>query len=387
MKLSRRDFMKFGGVTLITVVAGSVLRAVDQGLFSTGKGIAYEPWQNWQTATTVSERIVAAGILASNPHNSQPWLFQITENSIDLFADTTRQIGVIDPFLREMYIGLGCAIENMMLAAQAEGLAVTLQLIPNPTNATHVAHLDLQPASASDVSDLYQAIPNRHTNRGAYDLNHAINSETYNSIEQLVTESNLKLFWFKEESDRQQFAKVALDSAIALTEDEQQSIDSHQWWRHDWDELQATADGLTLDAQALGFPITPIAKFLPDLSRPQNDVAFVNNVRDVMLPTATAFGIIALPDEMNHVLHLECGMAWQRIHLWATTQGLAMQPLSQMCERVDRETELNSEPIITNAVQKLINDNAWYAIMPFRMGYPTVAVSPSPRRGLEKVIR
>lgn len=46
--------------------------------------------------------------LASNPHNSQPWLFRMTDTEIDLFADPSWQIGIIDPFRREMYIGLGC---------------------------------------------------------------------------------------------------------------------------------------------------------------------------------------------------------------------------------------------------------------------------------------
>src|SRR5512145_928597 len=131
MKLSRRNFLKFSGVTLIAVAGGAVWRAADQGVFSVGKGIAYEPWRNWRDAETPLERIVAAGILASNPHNSQPWIFRITSSAIDLFADTNRQIGVIDPFLREMYIGLGCALENMILAADAEGLASSLKLMPD----------------------------------------------------------------------------------------------------------------------------------------------------------------------------------------------------------------------------------------------------------------
>src|SRR5512134_2482373 len=134
MKLSRRNFLKFGGVTLIALAGGAVWRAADQGVFSVGKGVAYEPWTNWRDAATPTERIVAAGILASNPHNSQPWIFRITDSTIDLFADLERQIGVIDPFLREMYIGLGCAVENMMLAAAAEGLSPTVGLMPDPVN-------------------------------------------------------------------------------------------------------------------------------------------------------------------------------------------------------------------------------------------------------------
>src|SRR5512138_3471222 len=157
MRLSRMEFLKLGGATLIALAGGAVWRAVDQGVFSVGHGPAYEPWKNWRDAATAPERIVAAGILASNPHNSQPWIFRITESTIDLFADRERQIGTIDPFLREMYIGLGCAVENMLLAAGAEGFSAALQLMPDPTEETHAAHIELVPAS-SLPSDLYSAI-------------------------------------------------------------------------------------------------------------------------------------------------------------------------------------------------------------------------------------
>lgn len=384
MKLSRRDFLKFGGVTLIAVAGGTVLRALDQGVFSVGQGLAYEPWTNWRDAATPTERIVAAGILASNPHNSQPWIFRITDSTIDLFADPARQIGVIDPFLREMYIGLGCAVENMLLAAEAEGFSPTLGLMPDPADETHAAHIELV-HSLPFSSKLYSAIPIRHTDRGAYDTARSIAPETFEEIEALITEADLRLFWYRDETARAQFSKVAIESAKALVADEQQSTDSHAWWRQDWDQLQERADGITLDAQALG-PITPIAKILPDLSRQQNDAAFVKNVREIMLPTAAAFGILAVRGRNNNTQRLNCGRAWERIHLWGTTQGLAMQPLNQMCERVDREIQIGSEPVIGNAVRALVNDDLWHAIMPFRLGHPTQKTNPSPRRGLGKVI-
>src|SRR5579864_8365958 len=116
-KLSRRKVLALaGGGTLVLVVGGGVWRAADQGVFSTGEGPAYEPWDDWRTATRGPVNLVRAAILAANPHNSQPWLFHVTQTQIDLYADFQRNIGAIDPFLREMHIGLGCALENLLLA-------------------------------------------------------------------------------------------------------------------------------------------------------------------------------------------------------------------------------------------------------------------------------
>lgn len=385
MKLTRRDFLKLSGITLVAVAGGSVYRAVDQGVFSAGQGIAYEPWMNWRDAQTPAERIVAAGILASNPHNSQPWLFRISDSAIDLFAVPERQIGVIDPFRREMYIGLGCAIENMRLAAEAEGFKADIRLMPDPTTESHAASIFLAESSPA-TSALYEAIPNRHTNRAAYDTTRSVDESVFSGIDALVTEPTVRLVWMRGSSSHKKFGEVAIAAAEALIADDQQSMDSHNWWRQDWDDVQTHADGITLDAQGMPSVILNAAKFFPDMSRPSNDQAFVKNVRDVIIPTAAAFGILVVHDGMNNMQRLQCGQTWQRIHLWGTAQGLAMQPLNQMTERADREVQLGIEPVFGNAIAELIGDENWTGIMPFRMGYPTEQALLSPRRGLEKVI-
>lgn len=382
--ISRRAFLQVGGATLILAAGGSVWRAVGQGIFSAGQGPAYAPWQEWRSAATPAERLAAAGILAANPHNSQPWIFRLAGEAIDLFADPGRQIGVIDPFRREMYIGLGCALENMLLAAEAEGLAVDLRLLPDPADETHAAHLTIGPGPQK-AAELYAAIPQRHTDRAPYDTARRVGAETLEAISGLVTGERVRLFWFADDAGRAAFSRVAVAAAEALVADEQQSLDSHAWWRQDWSELQQRADGITLDTQALGPVVTALAKFLPDGPRRQNDQIFVRTLRQSLLPTAAAFGILAVEDGRDPARQMECGRVWQRIHLWGTTRGLAFQPLNQMCERADRERQLGISPVFGEAVRSLLGDDQWRGIMPFRMGYPTQPAFPSPRRSLAEV--
>ena len=145
--LTRRNFLKGLGAALVVVSGGVVVRAMDNGVFSVGQGAAYEPWTNWRDPQAGPLNLVRAAILASNPHNSQPWLFRVTDTQINLFADTRRQIGTIDPFLREMHTGLGCALTNLLLAARAEGYAPTLTLMPDPANVKHMAAVTLSAAA------------------------------------------------------------------------------------------------------------------------------------------------------------------------------------------------------------------------------------------------
>jgi len=100
--VQRRSFLKGAGIVTVAVVGGDVWRAWDQGVFSVGEGPAYEPWKDWRkTGNDAPLALVRAAILAASPHKTQPWLFKITNSSIELHIDTQRNVDALDPYLRE----------------------------------------------------------------------------------------------------------------------------------------------------------------------------------------------------------------------------------------------------------------------------------------------
>ena len=141
-------------------------RAYDEGVFQTGRGGAYDAWRDWDNHDGPMA-LVAAAILAANPHNTQAWSFRVTPQRIDLYADRSRNIGAVDPLFREMYVALGTALENMMQAAAANGYRAELTLQPSPGEPIHAASVGLSPGPVSR-SALYEQIPHRHTDRSAY---------------------------------------------------------------------------------------------------------------------------------------------------------------------------------------------------------------------------
>lgn len=378
--ITRRNFLKGLGAAAIVVAGGTVWRAVDSGAFSAGQGPAYEPWTNWRDTQSPQMNLIRAAILASNPHNSQPWLFRITGQQIDLYVDTSRSIGAIDPFLREMVIGAGAALANVLLAARAIGYQPDLKLMPSSADLMHVARVELSPG-APDVSPLYEAIPRRHTDRGAFDTTRSIPFEQLNGLSQLAQAfDDVKLVWITDPQAMQNFRDRTLEATRAIIDDAQQSADSFAWQRSSWQELQEKRDGLTYDAQGMGGLITAAVKMLPAITKEQADEGWYEAMRDRQLATAATFGLILARDPLDNVQRVNVGQLWQLLHLQMSVDGLGAQPLNQLVERRDREVQLGLEPRFGEALAEIAGDDRWSALMPFRLGYPTAQPLPSPRR-------
>jgi hypothetical protein len=386
---NRRRVLQVAAGAIALVGAGVAWRAWDQGVFSTGEGPAYEPWLTWEDGEAASPRhLVGAAILAANPHNSQPWRFHIQPASIDLFADRSRNIGSIDPLLREMHIGLGCALENLILAASARGFGHRLALFPNPGEIAHVARLDLEAGSEPKrISALYAAIPHRHTNRGAYDTGRPLDSSVFDEMEALGKDlPSVSARWFTSADSRRHIGELVVQATEAIISDQQQSQDSAAWFRASWQEIQQKRDGLTVDAQAFPGWMRAAAKVLPPISRERSDRIWLESTQEVQVATAPAFGTLLVRDAADNSHRVQSGRFWQRMQLWAQTKGIAMQPLNQMPERADRERSLGIEPRFGNALKELAGDPGWEVLMPFRLGYPTVAALASPRRSVAEVV-
>jgi nitroreductase len=327
--------------------------------------------------------MVRAGVLAANAHNAQPWHFRVTTDRIDLFADTSRSLGTMDPLGREMHISLGCALENLALAGPANGKAPTVTLLPDLADRTHIARVDLVPTRPS-ASALFAAIPNRHTNRAAYDTARPVTQRQLDTFGDLINVPEIELVWFTKAGDKRAFGDLTTRATEAIIADPRQAADDFAWYRTDWQEIQARKDGITIDPSGESLLIRDLAKVLP-VSRKQTNDGWLSGTRGTQIPTAAAFGALIVRDPLDPIQRLCVGRIWQRMHLSATAQGLGMQPMCQVLERIDREQSIGLQTDCTTAMAAMLPARR-HAIMTFRIGYPTTDALRSPRRPAKEVM-
>ncbi|GGH50963.1 Tat pathway signal protein [Microbacterium album] len=371
----------WGAGSVAVAAAGALTwRSVDGGVFAAGTGPAYEPWS--LPAPSGPRDLVHAAILAANAHNTQPWIFRVEPDRIDVFADGTRTIGTIDPLLREQQISLGCALENLLTVAPLAGLRATPTLLPDPSDPGHVARVDLAP-TARTASPLADAIPSRHTDRAAYLAERPVSDAALKRYRDAAEGAGVSLLWLADDDERRAFGDLTVRATEAIIADPDQAADDHRWYRSEWRDIQRLRDGVTIDASGQPAFIRTVAKIFPT-TREQNHDGWLRGTRDTQVPTAAAFGALVVPDGHDPAARLAAGRAYQRLHLMATADGIAMQPLCQIPERVDREESAGLDPHFTRELADLVP--AGHAIMTFRIGHPTVAAPPSPRRAVEDVL-
>jgi nitroreductase len=111
-------------------------------------------------------------VLAPSGHNTQPWLFRVQGDTLELYADRTQALAVVDPEDRALVISCGAALLNLRVALRRFGYRDdNYELLPDPDDTDLLARIRLVEGESTcpEEEALFKAIPKRRTTRAAYE--------------------------------------------------------------------------------------------------------------------------------------------------------------------------------------------------------------------------
>jgi hypothetical protein len=249
-----------------------------------------------------------------------------------------------------------------------------------------LARVDLA-AGKRDESELYDAIPRRHTNRGAFLPQNPIPPQLIDSLRSLASgDPNVRIFLFTSEADRKKIAEISSAANTEIYSDQEVDRGSQRWIRTRWGDVQKYRDGLTIDAAGEPPIATGIAKMMPLAMLKWAASRGPKNRYSRLMMSAPLIGILAVHDRYDRQDCLRAGRIWQRAHLLATARGLAGRPCNEAAEMIDHEKALGKPPLRAALLGEVLGDAAWQPTFVFYMGYPTLTARASPRRPVEYVV-
>ena len=314
---------------------------------------------------------VKYAILAPSGHNTQPWLFEINDDemSINLYADRTRALPVIDPDDTELIISCGAALENLIVALKYFEYYAEVEYFPSETDNDLLAKIKPMIGYEPDAEDkkLFNAIKTRHTNRLPF-ADDTVDGYRLDKLKTIVSEENVNLLVIEGEQVREEVIKIIEQGDKAQATNKSFCRELAQWVHPN---RTNSKDGIPGYAFGMGDLISFGSPF------------FIGNLnwgdiqagRDRNLVKGSP--VLAVFESKNDkpIDWLKTGMALEKLLLKASSEGIAASYLNQPIE----------VPELKEKLVKLLHLKG-YPHLIIRMGYGK-EVKATPRRDLEEVIR
>ena len=266
--------------------------------------------------------LVRHAVLAASSHNTQPWLFRLEPGAISILPDRSRRCPAVDPDDHHLYASLGCAAENLLVAARATGLKGHLTC-PSPESGVRI---DLE-AAAPAPSALFAAIPERQCSRSEYD-GKPMSVDELRRLEIAGRGDGVAVKLLTDRPSIERDCEFVTAGNIAQFADPAWASELRTWIRFNAREAARAGDGLY--GPAMGSPDVP--RWRGSLFMRVGFSAANQNRKDVRHIRSSA-AIAVVCSEVDDIPHwIEAGRCYERMALEATALGLRTAFINQPVE-------------------------------------------------------
>jgi len=308
--------------SLITT-AGCSSTVADEGYDGAVKNIWRPTEGNIANAHLLHRELVRYATLAPSSHNSQCWKCRLTQNAIAILPDLRRRCPVVDPDDHHLFVSLGCASENLVLAAKANGLNAVATIETAPVDVIQV-HLE---SSQAERSPLFEAIPKRQSTRTEYD-GRPLGNEELKLLELAGTGAGVHVLLLTGKQSMEKVLEYVIQGNTAQINNPAFVQELTSWIRFSDAEAVRTGDGLF--SRSTGNP--PVPRWLGShlmslfLTTKRENEKYAKHVR-------SSAGIAVFVSDVSDKEHwVEVGRCYQRFALQAAALGIRNAHLNQSVE-------------------------------------------------------
>ena len=309
------------------VAAGAAVAVGGYHLAGEGSMAAYEEAAAASRAPLAPDagqrELVRYAVLAANSHNTQPWRFHLGARRIDILPDAARRTPVVDPDDHHLFVSLGCAAENLAVAAAARGLRASVAFAETGEGGAAVS---LAPGGSGE-SPAFAAIPRRQVSRAVYD-GRPLAAADIAALQAAASSDAVEAIVVTERARMEAILALIVEGNTAQLGDPAFVAELKHWIRFNPAEAVRHRDGLY--AGASGNPSIP--GWLGRLIFGFVVTAASENARTVAQVRSSAGLIVFVGKAADRAHWLEVGRACQRFALEATVRGLRHAFVNQAVE-------------------------------------------------------
>jgi hypothetical protein len=281
-------------------------------------------WRHADAAPTgadaLARELVRYATLAANGHNTQPWRFALAGEGITIRPDLARRTPVVDPDDHHLWVSLGCATENLTLAAAAFGRRADAAVEPG---AVTVRFAPAAPAR----SPAFEAIPRRQCTRAEFDGKRLANDEL-GQLAAAGTGPGVRILLLTDPARIEEVLGYVVQGNTAQMRDPAFVRELKAWIR--FGDAQALAERDGLSARSTGNPSVP--RWLGSLLFGLVFTTGAENDRLARQLRSSAGVAVFVAERADPAHWVEVGRAYQRFALAATRLGIRNAFVNQPVE-------------------------------------------------------
>jgi hypothetical protein len=287
---------------------------------------------------------LAYAILAPNPHNRQPWQFDLVgDDRIDIYVDLDLRLPHTDPYDRQITIGFGCMMELLRQAAVENGYSAEITPFPDGQaeprlTGNRIAQVRFVQRTGLTKDPLFAEVLERRSVKDPFDAEKPVSAATLNTVI-VAGEGELEIGGTVDAAQRDRIIDLAwqgfqIELATDLTRRE--SVDLMRIGNR---AVVDNPDGIDMGGIPMGLlKMTGIISH-EGLDTP-GSMAYNQGLEmyHPIIHSAQGFAWIKSEDD-SRVSQLEAGRAWVRMNLAAQKIGLCVHPLSQILQEFPEMAE------------------------------------------------